>query len=94
MVFLLALYKLSDLCINGNYIKDWTNNVHNIAMLACTVIFLLSDAGKNAGPQYWQWQLGCMAVFLAWINLLMSLQMMWRGNFFKNTSENCNKIYN
>ena len=80
LLFVAIILARSDFCVKGiDYFKDWTNNVHNLALLVCTVVFLLSDVDNDAGLHYWQWQLGCLVVFLAWIDLLISLQMMCTG---------------
>ena len=56
------------------YLKDWTNYV-DTALYITSLFFIVSALLPCACPAHWQWQFGCIAVFLAWIDLLVFLRM-------------------
>ena len=56
---------------NWNYFTDWTNWVE-VPLFLLTPIFVVVTK-KCVCPEKWQWQLGTLVVFLAWINLLTFL---------------------
>ena len=80
MVIVQILLEFFQLFTNGFwYLKDWTNYL-DIVLYFCCILFVSSAANNCACPMKWQWQIGCIAVFLAWINLLIFLRMGPGGN--------------
>ena len=61
------------------YLKDWNNYLDIVLYISC-IIFVSSALNNCACPTKWQWQIGCIAVFLAWIDLLIFLRMAPGGN--------------
>jgi len=55
------------------YLLDWTNWIE-LVLFAFTIMFIFVFATPCLCPQNWQWQLGILAVFLAWINLVLFVQ--------------------
>ena len=60
------------------YLKDWTNYVDVVLYITCP-LFISSAINDCSCPTYWKWQIGCIAVFLAWIDLLIFLRMGYGG---------------
>ena len=55
------------------YLLEWTNWIE-FFLFAFTIMFIFVFATPCLCPQNWQWQLGILAVFLAWINLVLFIQ--------------------
>ena len=55
------------------YLLDWTNWIE-LALFAFTIMFIFVFPTPCLCPQNWQWELGILAVFLAWINLVLFVQ--------------------
>ena len=55
------------------YLLEWTNWIE-LVVFAFTIMFIFVFATPCLCPQNWQWQLGILAVFLAWINLVLFIQ--------------------
>ncbi len=70
------------LMLKFNYLTDWTNYV-DITLFIFSIMFVSSFSNCSC-PSTWQWQLGSVAVFLAWINLLLYLRMLSGGNHYIN----------
>ena len=52
------------------YIKDW-NNWIEIPLYICSIVFVWVFHSDCLRPLTWQWQIGVVAVFLGWINLVV-----------------------
>ena len=82
MVFVQILLEIFQFYTNGCwYFKDWTNYLDAVLYISC-IIFITSATRNCACPTKWQWQIGCVAVFLAWIDLLTFLRMGPGGRNF------------
>lgn len=79
-VIILLLYEIWQ-CANQRlyYLQDWTNSI-DVILYICTIVFATSAFGDCMCPASWQWQVGCVAVFLAWIDLLIFLRMLPLGS--------------
>ena len=55
------------------YLMDWTNWLE-LVLYSSTVLFVSVFRAPCLCPQNWQWQFGILAVFLAWINLVLFIQ--------------------
>ena len=55
------------------YLMDWTNWLE-LVLYSSTVLFVSVFGAPCLCPQNWQWQFGILAVFLAWINLVLFIQ--------------------
>ena len=56
------------------YFSDWENWME-LCLFVATIIFVSS--GLQAGclcPESWQWQLGALALFIAWLDLVLFLK--------------------
>lgn len=81
MVTVQILVEAFQLSTQGlEYFRDWTNYV-NMGMCICSLIFSSSILHECVCPTPWQWQLGCIAVFLAWIDFLIFLRMIPGGKY-------------
>ena len=75
MIIVQITFEIFQFYVNGLwYLKDWTNYVDVAVYITC-FMFVVSATNDCACPTYWQWQIGCIAVFLAWIDLLIFLRM-------------------
>ena len=82
MIIVQILFELFQFYIHGLwYLKDWTNYVDFVLHIT-SFIFVFSAICTCACPTYWQWQIGCIAVFLAWIDLLIFLRMDPGGKLY------------
>ena len=80
MIVLQVLFEIFQFFIHGLwYLKDWTNYV-DVILYITSASFIVSAANNCACPTKQQWQVGCIAVFLAWIDLLIFLRMGPGGN--------------
>ena len=52
------------------YILDWVNWLE-ITLFVCSIIFSFVYQADCLCTTEWQWQLGCVAVFLAWGDLII-----------------------
>ena len=57
------------------YIKDWVNFVE-LTLFACAIIFSFVFTDPCLCPTTWQWQIGCVAVFLAWIDFIIFIRKL------------------
>ena len=57
------------------YIKDWVNFLE-ILTFSSTIVFVWIFHTDCFCPYDWQWQIGVIAVFLAWINLVIFVQKL------------------
>ena len=55
------------------YLMDWTNWLE-LVLYFSTVLFVFVFGAPCLCPRNWQWQFGILAVFLAWINLVLFIQ--------------------
>jgi hypothetical protein len=58
-----------------NYIFDWINWIE-VTTFVCSIIFTAVFFTDCLCPTGWQWQLGCVAVFLAWVDLIIFTQKL------------------
>lgn len=58
-----------------NYIFDWVNWME-VILFICSIAFAFVYFSDCLCPTRWQWQLGCIAVFLTWIDLILFIQKM------------------
>lgn len=52
------------------YLFSWVNWLELI-LFPCAIMFVLVYETDCLCPSGWQWQLGCIAVFLTWIDLII-----------------------
>ena len=57
------------------YITDWINWLENIVFVA-SIIFVWIFHNDCYCSTVWQWQVGVIAVFFAWINLIIFVQKL------------------
>ena len=75
MVIVQIILEIIQFYSNGFwYFKDWTNYLDVVLYISC-ILFVASATNDCACPTYRQWQIGCIAVFFAWIDLLIFLRM-------------------
>ena len=80
MIFVQILFEIFQFYTNGWwYLKDWTNYL-DILLYISSFFFIFPATNYCACLNKWQWQIGCVAVFLAWIDLLTFLRMGPGGN--------------
>ncbi len=77
-VFHLFIELVQCLMLKFHYWTDWTNYI-DVALFVFSIIFVYFSFFTCPCPSTWQWQLGSVAVFLAWINLLIYLRMLPGG---------------
>ena len=53
-----------------SYLSDWVNWIE-VSMYILSIIFVVVFRTTCLCPQVWQWQIGVMAIFLAWIDLIV-----------------------
>ena len=53
-----------------HYVADWINWME-IALYILSITFVLVFRADCLCPLTWQWQIGVVAVFLGWINLIV-----------------------
>ncbi len=83
MGLLLLLFEVFQICMQGwTYLFDFTNIIDWVLYI-CSCIFVstvwLDDCVCS---EYWRWQFGSVAVFLAWIDLLVFLRMLPNGMYY------------
>ncbi len=80
MGFLQIAFEVCQFCLQRwRYLCDYTNYIDWI-LLICTCIFAISvRSDVCVCPRSWQWQVGSIAVFLSWIDLLIILRMLPLG---------------
>lgn len=52
------------------YLLDWVNWTE-VLLFVCSIIFVSVYRTDCLCPTRWQWQIGCVAVFLSWIILII-----------------------
>lgn len=57
------------------YILDWVNWLE-IIMFACSIVFGVVFTNQCLCPYDWQWQVGAIALFLAWIELIIFIRKL------------------
>ncbi len=57
------------------YLHEWVNWLE-LALYSCTIVFTLVFHSDCWCHRDWQWEFGIIAVFLAWINLVLFLQKL------------------
>ena len=84
VVILLALFRLvlefAQLVIsikyrNLSYVKDWVN-LMEIILSFFSIIFVFVYTNECLCVLDWQWQIGVIAVFLGWINLIVFISKL------------------
>lgn len=61
--------------LKAYYIFDWVNWIEVILFL-CSILFVSVFNTDCLCPTRWQWQLGCIAVFLTWIDLIIFIRKL------------------
>ena len=56
-----------------NYFSDLSNWME-IPLFICSIIFALVFDHECLCPQGWQWQIGILALFLAWLDLILFMR--------------------
>lgn len=69
-VFHLALEGIQTWSNFSAYIKNWINHLEMVLYLT-SIVFLWVFHFDCLCPTAWQWQLGVVAVFLGWANLIV-----------------------
>ena len=84
---LVALEILQVYTLGLTYLRDWTNYLEVILYIT-SILFISSAVHRCMCAAYWQWQVGVVAVFLAWIEFLIFIRILPGGvlNLFKNFS--------
>ena len=57
------------------YMSDWINWME-IALYACAIVFVWVFHVNCLCPLTWQWQIGVVAVFLGWIDLIVFISKL------------------
>ena len=65
---LLEMFQLVNLKLS--FLLDWVNWAE-IILFVCSIIFVFVYGTDCLCPMEWQWQIGCIAVFLSWIDLIV-----------------------
>lgn len=55
------------------YLIDWVNWIE-VILFICSIIFVFVYPTGCLCPTPWQWQIGCVAVFLTWIDLIIFIR--------------------
>lgn len=67
-------FEIGQFCqLRLNYMKDLVNWIE-VAAYICSIVFVWVFHTECLCPFEWQWQFGVVAVFLAWITLLIFVQ--------------------
>ena len=65
--------------LRERYIQDWINWME-VALTVFAIMFVAVFNNECQCPRDWQWQIGIVAVFLAWINLMIFMSKLpWVG---------------
>ena len=65
--------------LRERYIQDWINWME-VALTVFAIMFVAVFNNECQCPRDWQWQVGIVAVFLAWINLMIFMSKLpWVG---------------
>ena len=67
----IAIYRI--LRLLGHYILTLPAQISEGLTIWCSIVFVSVFYSPCACPQNWQWQLGVVVVFLAWINFIIFL---------------------
>ena len=57
------------------YFLDWVNWIE-VILFICAIIFVFVFFTDCLCPTVWQWQIGCVAVFLAWIDFIIFIRKL------------------
>lgn len=57
------------------YIFDWVNWIE-VTLFICSIIFVSVYRTDCLCPTDWQWQIGSVAVFLTWIDLIIFIRKL------------------
>ena len=57
------------------YFRDWVNYME-IFLYICSILFAFVFANDCLCPMSWQWQIGALCVFMAWINVILIVRMV------------------
>ena len=75
---LVALEILQVYTLGLTYLHDWTNYLEVILYIT-SILFISSAVHRCICAAYWQWQVGVVAVFLAWIDFLIFIRILPGG---------------
>ena len=75
-VIRLFIEAIQFLCKHFRYFLDWENWME-LCLFIATIIFVSSGLqSKCLCPESWQWQLGAMALFIAWLDMVLFLKKL------------------
>ena len=57
------------------YFFDWLNYLE-VILYSCTIVFIFIFLEPCYCPRNWQWQIGSVVVFLAWIDLISRIRKL------------------
>ena len=57
------------------YFLNWVNYIE-VSLSFCAIIFSSVYITDCLCPTVWQWQIGCVAVFLAWLNFICFIRKL------------------
>ena len=69
----LALEIVQFIQLRLDYVLDWVNWME-VLIFFCSIIFVWVFHTGCLCPLHWQWQLGAVAIFLGWMNLIVFIQ--------------------
>ena len=67
------IFQFIQLLPSFDYIKDLVNWIE-VTLFVCAILFAFVFSTQCNCPLEWQWQVGVVAVFLAWIDLIIFLR--------------------
>ena len=69
----MELFQFLRLSNTLEYIKDLVNWIE-VALFVCSILFAFVFFSDCLCPLVWQWEVGVVAIFLAWIDLILFLR--------------------
>lgn len=66
---------LQILQLRTSYLSDFANLIE-VPLFICAIIFSTVFDGECQCPHLWQWQIGIVAVFFAWIDLILLMRKL------------------
>lgn len=84
---MLKIFQLFTLKIH--YLLNWMNWLE-VGLFSCAIVFVFVYRSDCYCHTRWQWQFGCISVFLAWIALILFIEKLpYAGTII---SQGCNSI--
>ena len=66
-----------------DYFSDLSNWVE-IPLFICSIAFVLVFGNECLCPRAWQWQIGILALFLAWLDLILFMRKVRLMGMFRS----------